>query len=146
MSHLKAHAGFFSSAVQLVYKPFFWTWVLVFGPYWQLWVKKSLNISDQLFSGVAFSTYCSICTKKLHNISYMKNDFWFIFELFLNFFVPQNRLPLRLNRECKAQRGFIDCLYIIALGLFRLLYERGFFILMYCDNRQKNDFLICNAG
>ena len=121
--------------------------------------EKRLNISDQLFSGVAFSTYCSIHTKKLHNISCMKNEFWFIFELFLNFFVPQNRLPLKLNRECKAQRGFIDCLYtvwftkfiplsriqiwkwyelgesygIIPLGLFRLLYERGFFILMYCD-------------
>ena len=63
----------------------------------------------------------------------MKNDFWFIFE-------PQNRLPLKLNRECKVQRGFIDWLYIIALGLFRLLYEREFLILMYCDLLTKSWF------
>ena len=47
----------------------------------------------------------------------MKLNFFdfFDFDFDFDFFVSQNRLPLKLNRECKAQRRFIESLYI-ALG------------------------------
>ena len=90
---------------------------LLFGPFWQLRVNKKLStyfwaISEgvffQLFAGkkkVWFfkKIYDSVRTKKLHNLSFAK----LFLKLFLNYFLPQSRLPLKLNRECKAQRGFI---------------------------------------
>ena len=33
---------------QLVYKPHFETWILLFRPFWQLRVKKKLSISEQI--------------------------------------------------------------------------------------------------
>ena len=35
--------------IQLVYKPHFGTWILLFGPFWQLWVeKKSLSCARHI--------------------------------------------------------------------------------------------------
>ena len=42
--------------IMLVYKQDFGSWILLFGPFWQLWVKKK-SISEQLLR-VFFSTFC----------------------------------------------------------------------------------------
>jgi hypothetical protein len=53
-----------------------------------------------MFSGAKkifkiFLKYCSVCTKKLHNIFFIKEMFYF----FLDFFLPKNRLNIH-NQLC----------------------------------------------
>ena len=106
--------------IQLVYKPQFGTWILLFGSFAQ--EKKWIWVFLSNFSGCFFSTFCgqkenlkffqkhwSVCTKKLHKIK-LKKFFFDTWKKNYEFLIGYHS---NFDFECNTeQRGSIESLSI----------------------------------